>query len=102
MRSNAPEEHVPKATAGLNDSNGTQYGAAARPRFRRVQVGANEVDYVAEDVTIRRFTNPPPPRSRPGSGFKQFDVGDDVTVRLFKDKPEVAQTASPCKPRCNP
>jgi hypothetical protein len=101
MRSKDPEKHVLKATSGLNDSSGTQNRAAARPRFRRVQVGPNEVDYVAEDVTIRRFTNPPSPRLRPGSGFKQFDVGTDVTVRLFKDKPEVAQTASPCKPRCN-
>jgi GAF domain len=50
--------------------------------FRRVVVGPNEVDYVADDVTIRRFTvSSPKPRVR--SGMKEVNLGDDVTVRYF-------------------
>jgi hypothetical protein len=40
------------------------------------------VDYLAEDVTIRRFTAtsaPPPIRS----GVREVNFGDDVTVRYF-------------------
>jgi hypothetical protein len=56
----------------------------ALPEFRRIQVGTNEVDYVAEDVTVRIFTPSPKPRAVPG-GRKQANIGEDVTVHYFAD-----------------
>jgi hypothetical protein len=55
------------------------------PAFRRVPVGKNEVDYEAEDVTVRIFTPPPKPHPVPHLN-NQVDIGDDVTVRYFADK----------------
>jgi len=55
----------------------------ALPAFRRVEMGPNEVDYVAEDVTVRIFT--PPPKARTVQRGNQVDVGDDVTVHYFAD-----------------
>lgn len=55
------------------------------PAFRRVQVGKNEVDYTAEDVTVRIFTPPPKPHPVPRLN-NQVAIGDDVTVRYFADK----------------
>jgi hypothetical protein len=87
MRSKAAEKHAPKPTANkwLNEGSGTQYTNAAKPRFTKVQVGQNEVDYIADDVTIRHFTKLIPP-SRTPAIYKQFDIGDDVTVRVFNHK----------------
>jgi hypothetical protein len=62
--------------------NGRRDRSTDLPGFRRVQVSPNEVDYLAEDVTIRRFTvtsAPPPIRS----GVREVNFGDDVTVRYF-------------------
>jgi len=62
--------------------------------LRRVQVGKNEVDYVADDVTMRVFTNKPAAkRSRtPDGRIAQF--GDDVTVRYFAPTPGPTRTAT--------
>jgi hypothetical protein len=50
--------------------------------FRRVRVGKNEVDYVADDVTIRRFqTGSATIETRPSK--KEVKIGEDVTVRYF-------------------
>jgi hypothetical protein len=86
-RSKAAEKHASKPTANkwLNEGSGTQYTNAAKPRFTKVQVGPNEVDYIADDVTIRHFTKIIPP-SRTPAIYKQFDIGDDVTVRVFNHK----------------
>ena len=65
---------------------------AARSAFKRVRVGRNEVDYIAEDVTIRHFI-PTPPRPQPRVGEKRVDFGEDVTVRYFASKPPVASKA---------
>jgi two-component sensor histidine kinase len=62
--------------------------------FRRVQFGPNEVDYVAEDVTIRYFTTHLT-RLQAGSGGKRVNIGKDVTVRYFSKKsPFASQTAT--------
>jgi len=67
---------------------------APGPAFRRVQVGPSEVDYVAEDVTIRRFTIHPT-GTQAGSGGKRTKIGKDVTVRYFSKKATfVSQTAA--------
>ena len=42
------------------------------------------MDYVAEDVTVRRFG--PNAGSRRLLGVKQVNIGDDVTVRYFESK----------------
>ena len=53
--------------------------------FRRVQFGPNEVDYVAEDVTVRHFINRPR-ATRTRSVWKQVAIGNDVTVRYFSNE----------------
>jgi signal transduction histidine kinase len=57
---------------------------APSPAFRRVQFGPNEVDYVAEDVTIRHFITRPA-RKKARSVWKQVAIGKDVTVRYFSN-----------------
>jgi eukaryotic-like serine/threonine-protein kinase len=63
----------------------------ARPGVRRVQVGANEVDYIGEDVTVRYFTYPPAPQRKPTAdgrvANREVYIGDDVTVRYFTPTP---------------
>lgn len=57
--------------------------AVAVQGFRRVRVGRDEVDYIAEDVTIRTFeTRPAAPQIR-RSAQREMSFGDDVTVRYF-------------------
>lgn len=53
-----------------------------RPAFRRVRVGPNEVDDIAEDVTIRHFTPTLAP-TRVQVGYKEVHFGTDVTIRYF-------------------
>jgi hypothetical protein len=56
-------------------------------RFKRVRVGPEEVDYIAEDVTIRTFRS----RAEKGqilrSAHHEISFGDDVTVRYFANTP---------------
>jgi hypothetical protein len=84
------EQNIPAKPSGAlpeTSSSPTQPVAKAHralPAFRRVDVGPNEVDYVAEDVTVRIFT----PRRKANSvqrGNNDVDVGDDVTVHYFAD-----------------
>ena len=70
-------------------SDETKSASRAGSPFRRVRVGPNEVDYIAEDVTIRRFTTKAQaPHAHAVN--KQFGIGDDVTVRIFTDAPAVS------------
>ena len=67
---------------------------AASSAFKRVRVGQNEVDYIAKDVTIRRFTpKPGPPQVR--ASDKQVNIGEDVIVRYFAYKPGVVPQTRP-------
>jgi hypothetical protein len=102
QRSNAAEQQVPAKLSPASDrtskpqtaAGGTEGTKVAGSAFKLVRVGQNEVDYVAEDVTIRRFTpKPAPPHMR--AGEKRVDFGDDVTVRYFASKPPVASQAQP-------
>jgi hypothetical protein len=61
---------------------GAAYVPAAHSAFKRVRVGADEVDYVAEDVTVRRFASKPSPMRLSGR-YKEVHFGKDVTVRYF-------------------
>ena len=65
-------------------SGEAESASRARSPFTRVRVGPTEVDYFAEDVTIRRFTTRTARPHAPAVS-KQFDIGDDVTVRIFTD-----------------
>lgn len=54
--------------------------------FTRKRVNANEVDYIADDVTMRVFTpryNAPPAQR----WTRQVKYGNDVTVRYFTNQP---------------
>ena len=66
---------------------------APRSAFRQVRVGPNEVDYVADDVTIRSFI----PKTSPAAKgrYKQVDIGKDVTVRYFGTKSEAVAQSEP-------
>lgn len=55
---------------------------APSPAFKRVRVGSNEVDYVAEDVTIRHFINRSAGK-QVRSGARTKSLGTDVTIRYF-------------------
>jgi hypothetical protein len=70
---------------------------APGPEFRRIRVGPNEVDYVAEDVTIRHFTLTPA-RPRVQLTDKEVHFGPDVTVRYFASKPASAPRTHPVSP----
>ncbi len=103
QRSDAAEQQVPAAqlSPASNSTSKPQTAAGAEgmkatgSAFKLVRVGQSEVDYIAEDVTIRRFT--PKPRQRPQTtvGEKRVDFGEDVTVRYFASKPPAASQAQP-------
>lgn len=68
--------------------------AAPNSAFRRVRIGSNEVDYVAEDVTIRHLkVVPAKPEVR--TSEKELSFGDDVTVRYFANTPTTVATPRP-------
>lgn len=78
-----PELHTVSAPAAL----APQVGKAAGSGFKRVRVGRNEIDDVADDVTVRHFESPSRPKLvRAG---KQVNYGDDVTVRYFETDSQV-------------
>jgi hypothetical protein len=64
---------------------------AAQSAFREKVVGQNEVDYVANDVTVRLFAaKPKPAPAKALNGKRQVKFGKDVTVRYF-DNPAPMQ-----------
>jgi hypothetical protein len=67
----------------------TAVPGAPGPEFRQVRVGPNEVDYLAEDVTIRHFM-PTPARPRVPRAYKEVHLGEDVTIRYFSSSPSSA------------
>jgi len=79
-----PSEPLPSGSSAESQmaAVGTVYVPASRSAFKRVRVGAEEVDYVAEDVTIRRFMPKPAP-ARVTGRYKEVQFGKDVTVRYF-------------------
>ena len=102
VRSSAPSQALkpsarifpPKRASPLPAASGArEYTSKARSPFKRVRVGPKEVDYIAEDVTIRHFTTKAAASHAPAVN-KQFDIGDDVTVRIFTDAPAVSPKTS--------
>jgi hypothetical protein len=75
VASPAPKTHASARDAGAPTSS-----------FKRVLAGKDEVDYIADDVTIRHFRSQPAPKKTAVSS-KQVHIGNDVTVRYFNSKP---------------
>jgi hypothetical protein len=103
QRVNAVQQQIPfvpaksapnrasKVQTAINEGEEAQ---CPSPAFRRIRGRPNEIDYIAEDVTIRHFTAKPPlPRVR--SGHKEFHIGEDVTVRYFASKLAVVSQTRP-------
>ena len=87
----SPEDHTPRPR---NVSSRAEDMKGRRSTFRRLRVGQNEVDYIAEDVTIRQFM--PKTKYAQGSNrYEQVNIGDDVTVRYFAYKPAGALQTQP-------
>jgi hypothetical protein len=74
-----------RSASGLKDTR------APSPAFRRVRVAPDEVDYMAEDVTIRNFTKSPA-RHDARIKLREVMIGQDVTVRYFARPSTVSQT----------
>jgi hypothetical protein len=85
----APVNSVPDAAPVAH-----QAAKDAKLGFQRVRVGDNEVDYVADDVTMRYFTPKPTPHQAQ-LGYRNFNIGNDVTVRYFAPKPAVLPATQP-------
>src|SRR5215472_1391926 len=89
-------EKLPDPPASVNErkrfDHAAKDGMAPNLRFRRVRIGPNEVDYIAQDVTVRHFTNSQP---RPQRNVRLVNIGDDVTVRYFSSDSTAASQAIP-------
>jgi putative methionine-R-sulfoxide reductase with GAF domain len=77
----------PQPQRSLHDVNAPNAG------FTRVRVGKDEIDYVADDVTVRHFHSVSP-TAESHHGPKQVNIGRDVTVRYFT-RPQSMTTAQP-------
>lgn len=87
----APINPVP-ANDRKGYARGANDGLSPNAAFRRVRIGPNEVDYIAEDVTVKHFTNSQP---RPQGNVKLVNIGDDVTVRYFTSESAVTSQTTP-------
>jgi hypothetical protein len=88
-RSNAgPQQTLLAPTLLLRPARVAVPGAPG-PEFRRVRVGPNEIDYIAEDVTIRQFV-PTLARQRAPRTYKEVQMGTDVTIRYFSSTLTIA------------
>ncbi len=103
-RSNAAEQQLPaKLSSASNPTLNPQTAPgrtegmkAAGSVFKLVRVGQNEVDYVAEDVTIRHFTPKPRhhPQIRAGEKPGRFRRRCDSTLFRVQTTGYIADTAS--------
>ena len=82
----APGEPFTMDNTTTSASNRRKDTAVPNSAFRRVRIGPNEVDYIAEDVTIRQFRTASA-RPQTQSSEKETNFGDDVTVRYFAYTP---------------
>jgi hypothetical protein len=87
--STAPQEKL-FAPTKLPLSRATQAAVVGSPgpEFERVRVGPNEVDYIADDVTVRHFI-PTFARPRVPRAYEEVHFGPDVTTRYFSSKSAV-------------
>lgn len=106
QRTNAIEQEVPSVPAKRVPANSTskpqtalgleeEGRKAARTMPQWMRVGNDELDYVAQDVTVRYFTpKPAPQRVRDGNSQIRY-ISEDVTVRYFTPKQAVAPLLHP-------
>jgi hypothetical protein len=88
QQARSPEASPGKTTSTVQPGRApVKEAAPVGSKFRRVRVGKNEVDYIAEDVTVRYFTYAPAPKPRPTGDSQVKYIGDDVTVRYFPPNP---------------
>jgi hypothetical protein len=89
----------PEASKALYEQQATRVPApeTASSAFRQIRVDQNEVDFIAEDVTIRIFkhTSQASPMQ---VAYKQVNFGKDVTVRYISPKPTVRPEANTAQP----
>lgn len=90
----AQEQSLAPSRLQFSRPEQTVVPGAPSPEFRRVQVGANEIDYIADDVTIRRFM-PALARPRAQRAYKEVHFGPDVTMRYFSPNSTVGSKARP-------
>jgi hypothetical protein len=103
-RSNAVQQQIPfvpakpapsnRASKAQTATGGAEEAKSPSSAFKRVRVGPNEIDYIAEDVTIRHFTTKPA-LPRVWGGYKEVHIGEDVTVRSFASKLSVVTQTRP-------
>jgi hypothetical protein len=85
----APKQQVPAleqqtvAPSSLKAHASARDAGAPTASFKRVWAGKDEIDYIADDVTIRHFRPLPTPK-KGAIWSKQVNIGNDVTVRYFK------------------
>jgi hypothetical protein len=95
-RSNGSERHVPSGAPKpvlTNRATSSQTTPDLREEARKtartmpqwVRVGNNELDYVAQDVTVRHFT--PKPLPQPVQSQNNQVRSEDMTVRDFTPQP---------------
>ena len=66
-----------------------------RSALRRIRVGQNEVDYIGDDVTVRVFTDKPAVKRSQRANGRIAHIGSDVTVRYFTPtQPAATRTAT--------
>jgi hypothetical protein len=65
-----------------------------RSALRRIRVGQNEVDYIGDDVTVRLFTDKPAVKRSQRANGRIAHIGSDVTVRYFTPTQPATRTAS--------
>lgn len=95
-RDSGPQLPAKVLLAGMKEEqlgNGAKATTARVSAFKRVRIGPNEVDYVAEDVTIKTFATP----SINHDLKNEVRFGDDVTVRYFV--PSSVPVSSPQNPQ---
>ena len=83
------EKPTPAETAS---ASAKPIGPATKAQ-RRVRVGTKEVEYIGDDVTVRRFTDIPSTKRNRQPNSRIAHIGDDVTVRYFASPPP-ARTAT--------
>jgi putative methionine-R-sulfoxide reductase with GAF domain len=67
----------------------------ARRTYRTVRVGDNEIDYISDDVTVRRFFPRPALQQVRGPDYQVEYISEDVTVRHFKPKRAIVSPIHP-------
>ena len=73
------------AKQGVNSRNGLTQTVRTTPEFKHLRIRSDEVDEIAEDVTIRHFaTKSTQPQLQ--RVVKEVNLADDVTVRYFANR----------------